>query len=1204
MTHTAKKEQSNSDTKAIAQPPQPSAGQETLLAYWKQQLTGVPPVLELPTDHPRPPVRTWRGAMQTLELPKTLSKAIQVLSQQKAASLFTTLLAAFKVLLYRYTGQEDIIIGSPITRGNSVESEELIGLFVNTVVLRTNVSGNLSFHDLLDRVRKVVLEANVHQEVPFKTLVEAMQLEQNLSHHPLFQVMFVFQDASTPTRDLLGQTQSPLEVESVSTTKFDLTLNLKETSQGIRGYFEYNTDLFEAATIARMIGHFQTLLEGIVANPATRLWDLPLLMAAERHQLLVEWNKTQVDYPKDACIHHLFEAQVERTPDAVAVVFEDKQLTYRELNTRANQLAHYLQGLGVKPDVLVAISVERSLEMVVGFLGILKAGGAYVPIDPAYPHERRAYMLKDSQTPVILTQERLLASLPDNDAQVVCLDADWEVIAQQSQENPVSETTAQNLAYIIYTSGSTGKPKGVMIPHQGMVNHSVAIAKQYNLEPSVSVSGAAQEELAGRGSAHRVLQFSSMSFDIIIEELFPSLISGAAVILRTEQMLSSTTSFLQFLERERVTVLNVPTAFWHELVNGLSLVKQPLPTSVRLVVVGGEKASRSAYLTWKQLVGEQIRWLNTYGPTETTVTATLYDPTAAPETDRSRSEIPIGRPIANAQVYVLDQQLQPVPIGVPGELYIGGAGLARGYLNRPDLTANKFIRNPFSDDPNARLYKTGDTVRYLPDGNIEFVGRIDFQVKIRGFRIELMEIEGVLEQHPGVQQAVVLAREDEPGNKRLVGYVVPKPEQAPTISELRSFLKEKLPDYMVPFAFVRLEALPLTPNGKVDRRALPVPDQVRQEHEESFVAPRDELELQLTKIWEQVLGIQPIGIRDNFLEMGGHSLLVMRLLAQINEIFGKNLPLGSFLQALTVEQLANLLRQEGWSAPWRSLVAIQPDGSTPPFFCVHEFSGSIVFCQRLARYLPGQTLYALQPKGLDGEQAPYRRIEDMAAHYIKEIQTVQPCGPYFLGGYSFGGRVALEMAQQLQAQGQKVALLALLDTYGPGYLKPLKRWDWVLYQVKKILQRGPNYILQRMNEKGKPKAKKRQDKAMADVSMIARNLGLDSNNSIDENIIRVMEASWQADADYVPQVYPGRVDLFRSGLERSPEGCYIDPQLGWGNLAEKGLEIHEVPCLHVNMFEEPQIQVLAEKLITCLDKALSAAEVQAKQKVSSNQGTL
>jgi len=718
------------------------------LAYWRQQLAGAPPVLELPTDRPRPAVQTFRGATQLLALPKPLSQKLKALSQRWGVTLFMTLLAAFQTLLYRYTGQSDICVGTPIANRNRSEIEDLIGFFVNMLVLHTDLSGNPSFQELLGRVREVALGAYAHQDLPFEQLVEALQPERSLSHQPLFQVMFVVHDASMTTLELPGLTLSSLEMDS-ETAKSDLTLSIADGEQGLMGSLEYNTDLFETATITRMLGHFQTLLEGIVANPDQRLSDLPLLTPAERHTLLVEWNDTQVDYPKDVCIHQLFEAQVDRTPDAIAVVFEDKQLTYRELNRRANQVAHHLRSLGVGPDTLVGICVERSLEMVVGLLGILKAGGAYVPLDPAYPQERLAFMLEDSQVPVLLTQQRLVEKLPEHQACILCLDTDWELIAQESKENPLSGVRAENLVYTIYTSGSTGTPKGVLIAHQALVNHSITAAKAYQLQPD-----------------DRILQFASISFDVAAEEMFPSWLSGSTVVIRPEQLLVLA-NFLQFLEQEKLTVLNLPTSYWYEWVSELSHSAAKLPPTLRLVIVGTEQALPEQLALWQKLVGDsasadsfasRVRWINAYGLTEATIGATIYEPVTCQE-NQQISCVPIGRPIANTLIYLLDQHLNPTPVGVPGELHISGVGLARGYLNRPELTAEKFIPNPFSQEPGARLYKTGDLARYLPNGNIEFLGRIDHQVKLRGFRIELGEIEAVLKQHPAVQEAVVLVKE-------------------------------------------------------------------------------------------------------------------------------------------------------------------------------------------------------------------------------------------------------------------------------------------------------------------------------------------------------------------------------------------------------------------------------------------------------------
>ncbi|HEY9669184.1 MAG TPA: amino acid adenylation domain-containing protein, partial [Coleofasciculaceae cyanobacterium] len=665
-----------------------------------------------------------------------------------------------------------------------------------------------------------------------------------------------------------------------------------------------NTDLFDAATITRMMGHFQTLLEAIVDNPQQRVSELPLLSANERHQLLVEWNDTRAEYPLDKCIHQLFEATVERTPDAVAVVLQDQQLTYRELNCRANQLAHYLRSLGVEPDVLVGICIERSLEMLVGLLGILKAGGAYVPLDPAYPKERLAHMLSDSQAPILLTQARLLSELPEHQARVVALDRDWDIIARENQDNPLTQVKANNLAYVIYTSGSTGKPKGVMIEHQSVVNLTATVGAEY-----------------GMVSCDRVLQFSSISFDSATDEIYNCLTVGGTLVLRTDEMLSSVSTFLQKCREWQVSVLELPTAYWHQIVSELATTGESLPTSVRLISVGGEAVLPEKVRQWqtcvderwrRQQLGEPPLLINAYGPTEATVEATLCKLSESVLEDTC-SQVPIGRPIGNVQAYILDRYLQPVPIGVPGELHIGGVGLARGYLNRPDLTTEKFIPNPFNNQPGTRLYRTGDLVRYLPDGNIEYLGRIDNQVKIRGFRIELGEIETVLGQHPAIRETLVMVREDVPGDKRLVAYLIPKQEPALTISELRHFLKEKLPNYMIPSAFVMLESIPLTPNDKVDYRALPAPEKAQLELEETFVAPRTPVEEKLADIWTNVLGLEHVGIHNSFFDLGGHSLVAMQVMSRLRQAFGVELPLRSLFETPTVAELAEQIDTLLWA---------------------------------------------------------------------------------------------------------------------------------------------------------------------------------------------------------------------------------------------------------------------------------------------------
>ncbi|MEH2081256.1 MAG: amino acid adenylation domain-containing protein [Nostoc sp.] len=860
---------------------------QTQLSYWKQQLNGAPSIINLPIDRPRPVIQTYRGAKQSLMLPQSLTQKLKEFSQQEGVTLFMTLLAAFKVLLCRYTQQNDILVGTPTANRNRFEIEGLIGFFVNTLVLRTDVGGNPNFRELLKRVREVTLGAYAHQDLPFEYLVEKLQPERDLSHSPLFQVTFVLQNAPKNEFQLSGITLSSLKLEN-RTAQFDLSVDLFETESGLAGWFEYNTDLFDAATISRMVNHFCNLLSGIVSNPEQRLWQLPML-THERQQLLVEWNNTQTDYPKNQCIHELFEVQVERSPDAIAVVFEDEQLTYRQLNHRANQLADYLRSLGVKPEVSVEICVERSLEMVVGILGILKAGGAYVPLDPSYPKERLAFILDDVKPLVLLTQKHLVAELPVSEAQLVCLD-EYEY-AQHSQENPKSGVTAENLAYIIYTSGSTGTPKGVLITHQALVNHSIATAKTYELQPE-----------------DRILQFASVSFDVAAEELFSSWLSGSTVVIRPNKVLLFA-HFVQFLAQEKLTVLNLPTAYWHEWVSYLAQTKASLPPTLRLVIVGTEQTLPEKLALWQKLVGDRclhIRWLNAYGPTEATIGVTVYEPDQPTTYQENQPAdcVPVGRPIANTQIYLLDKHLHPAPIGVPGELYISGISIARGYLNHPELTAEKFIPNPFGEKSGMRLYRTGDLARYLPNGDIELLGRIDEQVKIRGFRIELGEISATLQQYNKVREAAVVAREDEHGELYLVAYVSPDSEQVLTSTELRGFLQNKLPQYMVPSSFVILPTLPLSPNGKLNKRSLPAPETLHPELTAGFVMPQTQMEQTIATVWQKALNLENIGIHNNFFELGGHSLLMVKVHSQLSELFPIDLSLLDMFRYPTISSLA------------------------------------------------------------------------------------------------------------------------------------------------------------------------------------------------------------------------------------------------------------------------------------------------------------
>ncbi|HYI92524.1 MAG TPA: amino acid adenylation domain-containing protein, partial [Bryobacteraceae bacterium] len=747
------------------------------LDYWKKQLDGIP-TLQLPTDRPRSSNHSYQGAVRSSFLSKTLSEQLKALSRQEGVTLFVTLLAAFQTLLFRYSGQEDFAVGTPITGRNHAEIQDLIGCFDNKLVLRSDLGGNPTFRELLKRVRELILGACEHHDVPFEKLLQDIKPERNLNQAPLFQVLFALQDVPAQPLKIPG-----LDVRRGNVDRhiaiYDLSFSLQDEPDGLKQSLVYSTDLFEASTMDRLLAHYEVLLEGVVADPDQRVLQLPILPRAEWHQIGVDWNNTAKPYPGDKCIHSLFEAQAQLTPDAVAVVSEVEQLTYRELDERSNRLARYLRNMRVGADVPVGICVDRSMEMMVGILGILKAGGAYLPLDPAYPTERIRFMLEDTKAPVLLTSHRLAVQSQMSFTNVVCLDTDWAEIAAESGMNLPVEETSDKLAYVNYTSGTTGTPKGVLITHRALVNASLAAVSQYDIKES-----------------DRVLQFASPSFDVAAEEMFPTWVAGGVVVMKSNRMLSIA-EFVAFLDREMVSVVNIPAPYWHQWVAELECSTMAIPQALRLIVVGSDCVSPEKVRAWHKVVGDDVRLINAYGCTEATITSTIFEATP----HRSHQEltpVPIGRPISNTKVYILDATLNPVPIGIPGELHIGGAGVARGYLNNPALTANKFIDDPFAGAEHGRLYKTGDLARYLSDGNIELLGRMDTQVKVRGFRIETEEIEAVLAQHPLVRESVVRAWQDEIIETRLVAYVVLTQPAVSSTDALKAFLREKLPDYMVP----------------------------------------------------------------------------------------------------------------------------------------------------------------------------------------------------------------------------------------------------------------------------------------------------------------------------------------------------------------------------------------------------------------------
>ena len=1124
------------------------------LDYWQTQLAGELPILKLPIDKPRPAVKTHSGAVESVTLSPQLTAQINVLCQQSGTTPFMLLLAAFKVLLHRYTAQEDILVGTPIANRQQPELEGLVGFFVNTLVLRSQLDGWQPFRQLLALVRDTATAAYDNQDVPFEKLVELLQPERNLGYDPLFQVMFTYQDGNLAERPLPHLTVTPIDLDN-GMAQFDLILSVSLTNGQLRSSLNYNTDLFAPETMRRMLGHWQTLLAGIVANPDSPIGQLPLLTLAESQKILVDWNQTDASLPSTELVHELITERAAQTPKATALIFGRQQMSYAELNGRANQLAHTLQARGIGPENKVGILVNRSFEMVIAVLAVFKAGGAYVPLDPAYPPDRLAYMMTDADLALVLTVEPLLLKLPHQAPNLICLDRDWlSQIANQPSVNPASNVTLDNLAYVIYTSGSTGRPKGVAVTHRGLVNLGQGLGQLLNVSEQ-----------------SRLLQFASFSFDASVAEMVCALQNGAALVQADADDLLLGPSFVRLMRQQGVTIATLPPS-------ALALLSPDDFPSLHTVVSAGEACSAEIVAKW----APGRRFVNGYGPTEGTVGAitavlTADDPTPV-----------IGRPLPNYQTFLLNGQRQPVPIGVAGEIHIAGRGLARGYLNRPDLTAENFVPNPFASEGAERLYKTGDLGRYLPDGRIEYLGRIDHQVKIRGFRIELGEVEAALRQHPAVHDVLVLAQDDGTG-ARLVAYVVGDEAE---MGDLRPFLSQSLPTYMIPAAIVPLTSFPLTPNGKINRKALPAPDGQLNVVDEVFVAPQNALESQLAQIWQEVLRLPAVSTDANYFELGGHSLQAVTLFAAIEKKLKVRLPVSLLFQAPTIAQLAAAIQQQGARPQWSSLVPLQPLGAKTPLFCVHGGAGHVFHYHDLAQLLGTERpFYGLQPK-LDKttHRSIYTTVEEMAAHYVQEIKMVQPDGPYLLSGFCFGGVVAYEMAQQLLQAGDEVGLLIFIDPTTPQN-KP-----------QTDMPSSPEILAERMA---------RHKKNMAQLGRLAR-LGYILNSGKNRLVAywhlyyRAWLRDWRksraklfhkyinwrqsvpsrfhdfyfmhvistrATQLYHPRRYPDEAILFYSTLENGG-----DESLGWSDLPEEGLTMYEVESTHLGILKRPFIDQVAEKL--------------------------
>jgi amino acid adenylation domain-containing protein len=1131
---------------------------ETQLSYWKQQLAGAPIVLELPTDRRRPALQSFRGAGLEVVLSQQQIEGLKRLSREEGATLFMTLLACFMILLGRLSGQEEILVGTPLANRSRAEVEPLIGFFVNTLVLRGDLSGNPGFREVLQRVREVALSAYSHQDVPFEQVVEAVQPQRDMSRSPLFQVMFSLQTSTGVAGELPGVSMEPVVTES-KTTKFDLTLLLEEGPAGLRGTLEYNSDLFEKATINDLLDSYLLLLDQAIANPEQRLGMFSLLTDVQRQVVLKNWNATRAEYPSDVAVHHLFEAQVAKTPDALAVRFADEALTYDALNRQANQLAHALQSLGVRAETRVGLCLDRSIAMVVAVFAVLKAGGAYLPLALSWPAERYTFLLEDAGLRIALTSSRHRQRFPQMDQQIklICMDEMQEWFEQQPQTNPVQVHHPDQLAYLIYTSGSTGTPKGAMITHRGLVNYVHWGLRHYQVAE-------------GNGS----LVHSSLSFDLTVTSLFLPLLAGRTVtLLPEEQQLETLSEAAQSASLVKITPAHLAIVNAH-------LAEKKLASKSGVVVIGGEQLYREHLEAWQEQAPETT-FINEYGPTETVVGCCVYQ---VPVEQEGTGPIPIGRPIANTQIYLLDRWGQPVSRGMVGELYIAGVGLARGYLHRPALTAERFLPNPFSDQPGARLYRTGDLARYRLDGNLEFLGRNDTQIKLRGYRIELGEIESLLRQHPLIEDCAVLLRTERGEEKRLVAYVVLKKDQELDTSrqELRFMLQKHLPQYMVPSAFLPQKALPLTSNGKIDIQALSAQTfQTDEQLSTGKGAPRDQVELRLAQIWEELMPGTIVRITDDFFESGGHSLLALRLMAHIREEFGQQLPLSALFQGATIELLASLLRQGRREETISSLVPIQRTQSGRPLFFVHPIGGDVLCYLELARALgPEHPALAFQAVGLYGEQTPFQSIEALAGHYAQQLRTRQPDGPYTLCGWSMGGVIAFEMARQLQEAGQEIARLVLLDSYlptSPGHaISPQGEVIQFIDDIANLL--GVKEELASLQLERLPPDQKME--RFLDLVQQLRLLPESTGLSSLQDRLCVFQANSQALRSYKPRAYPGHLHLIR-GSEQVIEGEQ-DCTLGWSELAQGGIDLQILPGSHYSLMQEPAVRVLAEQLCAYL----------------------
>jgi len=1140
--------------------PEHRAAEREAERYWRERFSALPAPLELPVDRPRPPQRTYRAARVSVAWDEEFTQRLRKASAAHRTTLLNFLLGGFKALLHRLSGQSDLVVGIPAAGqiAPALEATEgsraLVGHCVNLLPVRSRCDGEQTFEAYLRSLKTAVLDAYEHQSLTFGRLLQMLNVPRETNRMPLVPV--IFNVDRTGSGFGLHGLDTTFEELSRSSIVFDVFCNVVDHDTHLQIDCEFNTDIFEAATIRRWLEYYRNLLTQAAARPEVGMARVGLMSEAERQQLLVEWNDTAVEYPRERRVEELFALQVHQHPDRVAVEFEDRRFTYAELDRQSTALAGELHRAQLAPGALVGLCMRRSLDMVVGILAILKAGGAFLPLDPEFPDERLGFMIDDSGTGLILTQSELRPRFSARQVSTICVDQ-WHPVARAAVEPPRGAWNSEAVAYVIYTSGSTGKPKGVQLTHRSLVNLLNSIAR----EPGFTARDV-------------MLAVTTVSFDIAMAELFLPLTTGGRLVVASQEAVVDGRRLGELLETSGATFMQPTPVTWR------MLLQAGWQGSDRLKMIStGEALPRD--LAQELLPRGQSLW-NLYGPTETTIwsTGTRVETAAGP--------ISIGRPIDNTQIYILDDLLQPVPVGVPGNLYIGGDGLACGYWNRPELTAERFLAHPFRSRPGDRIYKTGDVARYLPNGQIEFLGRKDNQVKVRGYRIELDEIEAVLALHPGVQESAVVAREFAPGDVRLVAYLIGRPDASLATGRLQAMLREKLPDYMVPSALITVDALPRTPNGKIDRKGLVLRAVEVARTEQRYRAPSDEVEQHFTRLWEGLLGTSPIGVNDDFFELGGHSLLGVRLMVQIEQTYGRRLPLATLLQTRTIAGLAEILRAEHWKPNWDCLVPIRPGGSKPPLFLIHAAGGNVLVYEDLARHLDAeQPVYGIQARGLDGKEPLPATAEEMAASYREEIQRMQPTGPYLLGGYCLGGTVALEVATQLYQQGHQVAFLGMLDAHNWARVAPGTFWGRCLYYLQKADFHLRNWWRLPAADRrrfflGKLTELRRRVTVWRDT-LVPRGRRAKGGMLADRSLAVLWNNNDRIAAQYVPRPYPGRITQF------CPVRNYSElntPDVGWEDLALGGVDVHTLSVYPAGMLMEPYVAQLAREIQGAMEQGL------------------